>query len=365
MFRPQVFKPSPPSPKRQAHRMSPALKYTAWVLIGVIILLGAMCVWISHELFAPFDHNRAATTVIIPRGLGMRAIVEALVRAEVIRFRLPTLVWLEISGTARSLKAGEYSFPSPITPMGVLARIERGDVVRHKIVVPEGHNRFDIASTLAQTGLTDERTFRSMMDEPALIRTLDPAATSLEGYLFPDTYLYNSETSPRELVSGMVARFREVFTPQLQAFASSRNLTVHQVVTMASMIEKEARLDKERPLISAVFYNRLKKGIPLASDPTFVYSAVLAGDWDGDVNNPRYRQRNSPYNTYFHAGLPPGPIASPGTKSIMAALYPAQADYLYFVADGSTGGHLFSRTEKEHQRNVALYRKQRRMMQLP
>lgn len=321
--------------------------------------------WVRHELFTPHEHEYTTNTISISRGSGMRSIVETLVRAQIIRFRLPTLVWLELSGGSRSLKAGEYNFPSPITPVEVLARIERGEAVKRKLVIPEGLNRFEIAADLAQTGLADQQAFLALTSDPSPIRDLDPDATSLEGYMFPDTYLYNSETTPHELIAAMVARFREVFTPQLQALAASKQLSMHEVVTMASIVEKEARLDKERPLIATVFYNRLKKEMPLASDPTFVYAAILAGDYDGDVNNPMYRQRNSPYNTYLRPGLPPGPIASPGTKSILAALYPAQTDFLYFVSDGATGGHLFSRTEQEHQRNVALYRRQRRTLQAP
>lgn len=365
MIRPQEFKPLLPQPKSRAFTQRPVLRIAGRVVVGAVLLMGTFSMWVRHELFTPYDHEYLSDTISIPRGAGMRAIVGTLVDARIIRFRLPTLLWLKLSGGARSLKAGEYSFPSPISPVEVLARIERGEVVKRKAVIPEGRNRFEIAEDLAATGLADEQTFLALTSDASLIRDIDPNATSLEGYLFPDTYLYNSETTPRELIAAMVARFREVFTPELHSLAASRQLSIHDVVTMASMIEKEARLDNERPAIAAVFYNRLKHGMPLASDPTFVYAAILANDYDGDVNNPAHRQRNSPYNTYLNTGLPPGPIASPGTKSIMAAFYPAQNDYLYFVADGTTGGHRFSRSEQEHQRNVTIYRRQLRSLRSP
>jgi UPF0755 protein len=201
------------------------------------------------------------------------------------------------------------------------------------------------------------------MEDQSPILRIAPAARDLEGYLFPDTYNYNTRTTPSDLVHAMVNRFEDVFTPEWSMRASQLGLTVHQVVTLASIIEKEAKVPDERPHMASVFFNRLKRGMPLASDPTFIYAAILAGDYDGNPNQPRHRQRLSPYNTYLVTGLPPGPIASPGRASLQAVLYPDVTEDLYFVVNGTEGRHKFSRTAAEHEIAVEEYRRQRQLQQ--
>jgi UPF0755 protein len=198
------------------------------------------------------------------------------------------------------------------------------------------------------------------MDDQTSIKRIAPEARNLEGYLFPDTYNYNTKTTPQDLVRVMVNRFEEIFMPEWSARASQLGLTVHQVVTLASIIEKEAKVPDERPHMASVFFNRLKRGMPLASDPTFIYAAILAGDYDGNPNQLRHRGRQSPYNTYLLTGLPPGPIASPGRESIEAVLHPDNTDDLYFVVNGTSGRHKFSRTSAEHEAAVEEYRRQQR-----
>jgi UPF0755 protein len=198
------------------------------------------------------------------------------------------------------------------------------------------------------------------MEAQTPVERIAPGARNLEGYLFPDTYNYNTRTTPEDLIHSMVSRFEEVFTPEWSIRASELGLSVHQVITFASIVEKEAKAPEDRPHIASVFFNRLKLGMPLASDPTFIYAAILAGDYDGNPNQIRYRARPSPYNTYLTAGLPPGPIASPGRASIEAVLHPDTTDDLYFVVNGTAGRHKFSRTAAEHEAAVEEYRRQQR-----
>ena len=179
----------------------------------------------------------------------------------------------------------------------------------------------------------------------------------MEGYLFPDTYTYTYETTPDDFIKLMTDRFKSVFGQGWRQRAGEKG-SIHNAITMASIIEKEAKNPDERPVIASVFYNRIKKNMLLETDPTFIYAAILAGDYNGNVNDPRHRRRISPYNTYLNPGLPPGPISSPGRKSIEAALYPTESDFYYFVATGLDGSHHFSRSIGEHNRAVAEYRKQ-------
>jgi UPF0755 protein len=213
---------------------------------------------------------------------------------------------------------------------------------------------------LKQRETTPEKIL-GLFKKTTLIADIDPAATTLEGYLFPDTYEYTANTTREQQVEAMVKRFRKVYTPEMQKRAKELGMTARQAVTLASLIEKEARVDSERELISSVFHRRLKLGIPLACDPTLIYAALLENKYRGKI----YRsdlERKSPYNTYKKAGLPPGPIASPGRRSIQAALYPADTNYLYFVVDATKndGSHKFSATSNEHDAAVRRLREQER-----
>jgi UPF0755 protein len=241
------------------------------------------------------------------------------------------------------LQAGEYQFSKPASALQVFARIARGDIYYQVLTVPEGHNIFDIEEDLAPLKVFPAGAFLKAARDPALIRDLDPAATSLEGYLFPDSYHLNRHSTPQALCRTMVARFRERWK---ELAAGKRN--VHDVVTLASMVEREAKLPEERPLIAGVFANRLRIGMRLDCDPTTVYAALLENRYRGKIYRSDLESPNA-YNTYQNAGLPPGPIANPGLSSLRAALNPAQTKFLYFVAkvDGS-GGHHFSENLSGH-----------------
>jgi UPF0755 protein len=331
-------------------------------LLFIVILAGGICaLWVRKTVNASVEHPSADRIVTIDQHAGTQAIVARLAEAGIVRHPLALKIYLRVTGRGGNFKAGDYKFPSPISPLQALEKIRRGEVYLERVTIPEGFNRFDIAEALAtKTGKATTEGFLRLMEDQTPIQRVAPSAHNLEGYLFPDTYNYNTRTTPEDLVHAMVSRFEEVFTPEWSARASELGLTVHQVVTLASIIEKEAKAPDDRPHIASVFFNRLKLGMPLASDPTFIYAAILAGDYDGNPNQLRYRTRPSPYNTYLVTGLPPGPIASPGRASIEAVLHPDNTDDLYFVVNGTGGRHKFSRTAAEHEAAVEEYRRQQR-----
>jgi UPF0755 protein len=261
--------------------------------------------------------------------------------------------WLFLLARACSpgtkLQAGEYRFDHPSSPFEVLHKIARGDIFYLEVTIPEGQNLYDIAATVGKLKVFTEEQFLNVAKDPALIHDLDPKATSLEGYLWPDTYRVLRTTTPVQLCQTMTRRFRSQWKP-LGAEAD-----VHETLTLASLVEREARIPSDRPLVASVFVNRLKQGIKLDCDPTTVYAALLEGRYRGTIHRSDLDSDN-PYNTYKHVGLPPGPIANPGLNSIKAALSPANTKYLYFVAkpDG-LGGHNFSETLAQHNAAAAQY----------
>jgi UPF0755 protein len=333
-------------------------------LIVVAGLAAGAFIWLRSQVTRPIEHDGASRIVSIPPGLGTKAIIARLADAGIVRHPNSLALYLLLTGRSSRLQAGDYLFPSPISEVEAIQMIRRGDVHYERVTIKEGINRFQIAETLsAKTGRATPAEFLRLMNDTSLVSRIAPQARNLEGYLFPDTYNYTSQTTPEELVRTMVRRFDEIFGADSVSRASQLGMTVHEVVTLASIIEEEARVDQDRPLIGSVLVNRLQRGMPLAADPTFIYAAILANDYDGNPNQPRHRRRNSPYNTYIYTGLPPGPIASPGRESLEAALHPAQTDYLYFVVGYADGRHRFSRTAAEHELAVAQYRRLRQSMQ--
>ncbi|MEO6120107.1 MAG: endolytic transglycosylase MltG [Terriglobales bacterium] len=287
--------------------------------------------------------------LLIKAGSSARGIAGQLEGAGVIRNAYAFLAVHAIKGR-RTLKAGEYSFDKPASAMEVYERIARGDVFYHTVVIPEGYNMFDIAQALQVSGLTTKEAFLEVArGERTLIADIDPQAPSLEGYLFPDTYHFSRTQSPREIAAAMVRRFRQ------EATALGLTQNFHHIVTLASIVEKETSVPSERPLVAGVFVNRLERRIGLATDPSVIYAALLAGRYRGTIYQSDLTY-DSPYNTYRFSGLPPGPIANPGRASLQAAMQPLTTDYLYFVADNK-GGHRFARTLDEHNRNVSDYRR--------
>jgi UPF0755 protein len=291
--------------------------------------------------------------VNVPVGSGVNAIGRRLVDAGVVRniyaFRLA--MWL--GGNVRTLKAGEYRFAGSLRPAEVIDRLARGDVYLRPITFPEGLTIVEMAEGFASHELGTREDFVTAAHDTSLVRSLDATAPDLEGYLFPETYALTRGASARVLIEQMTKRFLEVYDEDLRRDAAARGLTTRAVVTLASLIEKETRLAEERPIVSAVYHNRLRLGMGLQCDPTVIYALQKAGRWNGNLTRDDLRF-DSPYNTYRYAGLPPGPIASPGRSSIEASVRPAAATYLYFVSRND-GSHVFATNLDEHNRNVQQY----------
>jgi UPF0755 protein len=303
-----------------------------------------------YRLQQPYQAFHGETFVEFPRGTGTTGIADALVKAGVVRSRWDFLL-ARVASQSRVLQAGEYRFDRPASPIDVVARIARGDVFYYELIVPEGRNIFDIAAAAEQLGVFPARKFMAAAWDPTLIRDLDPQAPTLEGYLFPNTYRLSRHTTPDRLCRLMTAKFRDAWH-SLHTTAG-----VHRTITLASLVEREGKLPDERPRIAAVFENRLRIGMKLDCDPTTIYAALLQQNYRGTIYRSNLDSEH-PYNTYRHAGLPPGPIANPGLASIRAALAPSDSDSLYFVAraDGS-GGHEFSSNIAAHESAVERYRR--------
>lgn len=337
-------------------------------LILLIIVVGllataALGAWTYSDLRKPISHTKTGKYIEIPKGTSPGAIVHMLATEGIIEHEWPLKLYLKVKGTGSSLKAGEYDFPSPISPLGVVSKLQQGQRRLNRITIIEGWTRWDIARAMAQVPelkLSSDAEALELMNNVSFISDLDPEAKNLEGYLFPDTYQFPPETTPAQLVEMMVKRFRNVWKPDWTERARSLNFSPRQIVTTASIIETEAKLADERPLVASVIYNRLKKDIPLAVDSSVIYASKLEGKWryDGKVYLSDI-QRRSPYNTRIYTGLPPGPVASPGESSLKAALNPATSDYLYYVRnpDRDDGAHNFYSNGAEFETGVQALRK--------
>lgn len=321
--------------------------------LAVFVLVAALFGgYAAYRLNRPYRGFSSPIFVEFPHGTSAEAIASRLSDAGVVGSRWDFLL-ARMVNHGRVLQAGEYRFDTAASALTVYDRIARGDIFYYELVVPEGKNMFDIAAAVQGLGLFSSGDFLAAAGDPSLIRDLDPNAPSLEGYLFPSTYRITRQTTPKRLCRIMTDKFREVW----HNMQSTRN--VHDTVTLASMVEKEGKLAGERPVIAAVFENRLRIGMKLDCDPTTIYAALLNHSYRGTI----YRSdlnSEQPYNTYRHAGLPPGPIANPGLPSLQAVLEPAPSKALYFVArpDGS-GGHTFSETIAAHEAATAKYRRGR------
>lgn len=302
----------------------------------------------------PFrGYSAAEVFVEIPSGAGTRTIGERLVAAGLVRDHLTFRAAVYLSGEATRLKAGEYRFDQPLTAAQVVDKIARGDVYVVTITFPEGLTIAEMGKVFESHGFGPASAFVDAAKDPTLIRALDSAARDLEGYLFPETYSLPRHADASKLIGQMVDRFTRVFTPELREAAAARGLTVRQAVTLASIVEKETGRPEERPLVAAVYTNRLRIGMALQCDPTVIYALESAGRYSGNLRKEDLTL-DSPYNTYRYPGLPPGPIAAPGRSSLEAAVRPSSDDFLYFVSRND-GSHEFARSLAEHNRNVQKY----------
>ena len=313
-------------------------------------------VWGLWDLYRPFAGFGSRTMVEIPPGMGTPAIADLLVAQGVLAHKWPFLARYGIGRTRHRLKAGEYLFDRPVRPVDVYRKLIRGDVYLYPVVIPEGSDRFDIARILAERMALDPADFLRRTEQASLIHDLDPGAPSLEGYLFPDTYRFPRRVTADTVIATMLTRFRHVMQTRFHDEMLPGGENLHAVITLASLVEKETPDPTERPVVAGVFARRLEKSILLQCDPTVTYAARL-NHREITVIHVSDLNFDSAYNTYRHAGLPPGPIANPGESSLRAAFHPASGDALYFVSNNH-GGHVLSKTLAEHQRNVARYRKE-------
>jgi UPF0755 protein len=307
--------------------------------------------WAQEPAVAP-RLRPPSKTVTIPDRSTFQQVAALLEREELIKSRL-AFIWLgRFQSADRKIQAGEYELNPSMTPAEILSRLTVGQVVLHPILIPEGLTMLQIADIFGQQGLMDRQEALRLMTDPAFIASLGINVGTLEGYLYPDTYKFPKGVKPKEVLTTMVEHLRQVYGPDLEARAQELKMTQHEVLTLASVIEKESGSNGEREEISAVFHNRLKKRIPLQSDPTVIYGLP---NYDGNIHK-KDLLSPSPYNTYRVAGLPPGPIANPGIQSIRATLYPSNSQALYFVSKND-GTHQFSATLAEHNEAVERYQK--------
>jgi len=308
------------------------------LVLVLALIAGGAGAWIYMGIRQPFrGYSAAEQFVEIPPGLGARAIGDRLVMSGVVRDPVTFRAAMWQAGQGVRLKAGEYRFTDPMTPLDVIDKLRRGDVFVIPITFPEGLNVFEMAKIFEAKGFGSAQSF---VDE----------AKPYEGYLFPNTYALSRHTDAAKLVKTMHEAFEHALTPELRAAAMERGLTEKQFVTLASIVEKETGNPAERPLVASVYENRLRINMALQCDPTVIYALELAGRWDGNIHRDDLAV-DSPYNTYRYPGLPPGPIASPGKASLEAVVQPADSEYLYFVSRND-GTHVFAKTLAEHSRNV-------------
>ena len=323
----------------------------------LIIAATVVIIIITHFytlLYTPASHvgEGRAVTVEIPRGVSFRVIANNLEKEGLIKDS-EGIVWAAyIRGAYKKVQAGEYEFSTSMTPLEILNYLTSGKIKRYPVTIPEGFNIKDIAATLEKAGLAKKEEFMARATGKKFVKAYGFEGDRLEGYLFPDTYMFTKSVSLEEITGKMVQRFKDVYDSEFHRMAEKKGMTTKEVITLASIIEKETGSAGEMSAISAVFHNRLKKRIPLQSDPTVIYGLA---NFDGNLTK-KHLVAKTPYNTYLKYGLPPTPIANPGRAAIDAALNPADEKYLYFVSKND-GTHYFSKTLEEHNRAVGIYQK--------
>ena len=323
-----------------------ALGATLLILFGLLLLSYAK---------SPVDDRATVATVLLPRGVGFIEIVNILDRAGMVKNKLFFSLLALSKGIAGQIKAGEYELVSSMSPGEITDMLANGGIKVYKVTIPEDYTLKQIADRLVADHLVDEKTFLTVTTDPAFLASLNIRADSAEGYLYPDTYQFNRAMTAREIVNTLVNQFWKKVTPQMVKRAQDLGMTTTEFVTLASLIGKESGYGDEKALISAVFHNRLKKGMKLQSDPTAIYRF----DQYSSIVKRKHLDNDTSYNTYKIRGLPPGPIANPGIDSLQAALYPAPVNYLYFVSNND-GTHKFSSNLAAHAQAVLKYQIKRK-----
>lgn len=336
------------------------IKILIVLFIVSILALGGVSYWLYNSMSAPITHDKANKFIEIPKGSTPNQIISKLAAEGIIKSETATQIYLRTFGKAENLKAGEYQFSSPITPLQVLKELEKGEERTTKLTIPEGFTRFDIAKRIAekfpQTPPVDDKAILALMDDTTLIRDIAPTAKNLEGYMYPTTYSFPRETETKEIIKTMVGQFKKMWKPEWSDKAKSLGRTPQEIVTIASLIETESKFPEERQIVASVIYNRLAKRIPLGIDQTAVYIAKMQNRWDGTINKSDL-ESDSPYNTRKFGGIPPGPISSVTESSVEAALNPKQTDYIFYVlnVEKNDGSHNFYASAAEFERGKAAY----------
>ncbi len=318
--------------------------------VCLALVLGGAAAWLWHDLNSPVLLPSGGALVSIAPGEPFRSVAARLQAAGVVRHAWVLRGWARWKGLDRLVRSGDYRFAEPLSPRDVLAILRSPTAALHRVTIPEGSTVSQVVSLFANAGFGGPDQFLCLAHDPDFLLGLDMPATGIEGYLFPDTYAFAWSAAPNAILRTLVAGFRER-AGGLEARQRAAGLSEHEMVTLASLIEKETGTAAERPLVSAVFHNRLRLGMPLQSDPTVVYGRNVHG-----TPTAADLAIESPYNTYLHPGLPPGPICNPGLAALEAALSPADVSYLYFVSRND-GTHVFSHTLEEHNRAVAQFQR--------
>jgi UPF0755 protein len=325
------------------------------LLLVLLVAAGGVAAFHAYDLASePFKgYSDEEIFFTVEPGQPSSSIARALQADGIVRDQRLFIAALRLKKALNRLQAGEYLFSEPESTFDVIDRLAAGDIYYLSVTIPEGLTITETAALLSEKGLGDADAFGTAFEDGKLVASLDPEAVTLEGYLFPETYRFPRNPAPDDVARAMVDRFVQVFDEARRAQAATLELDVREVVTLASIVEKETGLAEERPLISSVFWNRLKRRMALQSDPTIIYDLKRQGRYDGNLRREDLKWE-SPYNTYLSPGLPPGPIASPGQAAIDAVLFPADTSYLYFVSKND-GSHHFSSTLREHSNAVRKY----------
>jgi UPF0755 protein len=323
------------------------------ITAGILLL---WCTYIAIEFLMPLPIGNRNIEIEIPEGATFRQAVEIFSKEGLIKDKILFLFVGRMSGLDRKIRAGYYSIYGSVSPIDILKMLKNGQIIEYEITIVEGDSLKEVAEKLSEKGVISIEDFMKLSSDKDFLDFYNIEAPTFEGYLFPDTYKIPKGMEPDDVIGMMISRMREEYSDELQERASEIGFSERDVLTLASIIEKEAETDKERPIISAVYHNRLKRRIPLQADPTAIYGIKSFGE--GITS--RDLRRKTPYNTYMFKGLPKGPICSPGIKSIIATLYPADVPYMYFVSNND-GTHHFSVTAEEHEAAVKLYREKKQM----
>ncbi len=320
----------------------------------VISVSGLIVCYLYAQLNTPGPPLATPARLFIAPGSTLQQVAQTLVVEDILTSVQPFRFWAQFTGQDRSIQSGEYILETPLTPRRVLETLTQGQIIHRSVTIPEGLTLKQIAKRLEDHGFGPQERFLSLSTSPQFLAKWNLQEYGPEGYLYPDTYFFLKQSSAADILGRMVARLSEVFTPAMQQQAQELGFSRHEVLTLASLVEKETGAAEERPLIAGVFHNRLRQNIPLQCDPTVIYGIP---NFDGNLTR-RHLRTPTAYNTYLFTGLPPGPIANPGLAAIQAVLSPSATNYLYFVARGD-GTHVFSSRLADHNRAVRRFQKRR------